>query len=393
MATEVYIPKMSDHMETGEFITWLVQEGDTVSEGAPIAEINTDKTVAEIEAPATGVVKGIRKGLTEGSVVAVGETICFIAKADEKIPELPAIGDIARSSGAPPRASRESTAGIAAGDQFHGSRAGGAIRATPSARRLAKELGVDINGVTGSGPAGRIHDEDVRAVAAGPTNGGSDGVSGGEWIGLTSIERSMGSRMLESAREIPQFSIECSMDMTHAIERAREEGSGITALLISMVAKALRRFPRLNGTFEQQRIRLNRDVNIGVAVASDRGLQVPVIKQADTKDLPQISEEIAALRKRCDDGTLRGEDIAEGTFTISNLGPLHVDRFVAMVNPPQAAILAVGEIANRPVALDGTTLGVRPLMSATLTADHRVVDGATASRFLNTVRDLLDARS
>jgi pyruvate dehydrogenase E2 component (dihydrolipoamide acetyltransferase) len=385
MAVELFMPKMSDHMEAGEVIRWLANEGDGVEEGQPILELLTDKVVAELEAPASGVLRGIRTGVKEGAIVPVGETMAFIAQPDEEVPILPSlVSSPPESRGAPVEAEP--------------SRA----RATPVARRIARELGVDLSLVTGTGPRGRIREEDVRAfadlVSTAPSTEPAE--AGARWSDLTLAQRRTGERMVESVQTVPQFALTINVDMTNAlslretlmpwIEEEAGERLSITTILVKVVAAALEQYPRANVSFQEGRIKMHRQVNVGVALGTDQGLVVPVIREANKKTLAQITEELASFRDRAREMRLEAEDLSGATFTISNLGMYGVDRFRAVINPPQAAILAVGRMVKMPIGMPDDTIALRPVMSLTLSVDHRAMDGIQGAEFLAEVKKRLE---
>jgi pyruvate dehydrogenase E2 component (dihydrolipoamide acetyltransferase) len=482
-------------MEVGEIIRWLVKEGDRVEAGQVLMEVMTDKVVAELEAPASGILKGIRAGAEDGAIVAVGETFAFIAEPGEPVPALPPLGPTgpkeAKEAALPPTPPAESSAPseysaelgqvratpvarrmakelgvdlalvkgtgpdgrikeedvrafadarqpvpeaaagrpeVAAGrPEVAAGRpevAAGrpevaeGIRATPVVRRLARELGVDLALVKGTGPEGRIREEDVRAFAEAPPSG-SPLIGGRElpsappleegvqWLDLNPIQRLTGQRMLESLQTAPQFALTTDADMTNALwlrealmERVLAETGerlSVTALLVKVVAAALGAYPRANAAFEGERVKLYDQINIGVAVGTDAGLVVPVIKEADRKSLVQITEDLKAFEEKArhthrSPSGMRfvGDDLTGGTFTISNLGMYGVDRFNAILNPPQSAILAVGRIIKTPVGMPDDTIALRPIMSLTLTVDHRSMDGVQGAKFLAEIKARLE---
>lgn len=389
MAVEVFIHKMSEHMETARIVRWLVSEGEWVEKHQVIMEVETDKVVADFEAPASGILKGIRPGAVEGAEVPVGETIAFIAGADEEVPVLPPLSVPSASTpvqGQPVEAVRSSRR-----------EEGASVRATPVARRVARELGVDLAHVIGTGPEGCIIEEDVRRFAAERVPFQEDGT----WLELTPAERTLGRRMLESVRTVPQFALTVSVDMSEALrcrERMMEdilvksgERLSITALVVKAVAETLQDHPRVKGRFVEGRIFVPTGVAIAVAVAGRDGLVVPVIREAHRKSLAQINREIAEFQRKAQTMRFDPAELAGGVFTVSNLGPFGIERFTAIVNPPESAILAVGQIVKKPVALPDDTVGVRAMMALTLSADHRVLDGVQAARFLVQLRQRLEA--
>lgn len=453
MAVEFYLPKMSDHMDEGRILKWLAKEGDYVSQGQLILELETDKVSADIESPASGILRGIRKGAEEGATVPVGETLAFIAATDEQIPDLPplssAVGSLGDSLSSPAFSTHPDSPAGKPEDKAPPD----AIRASPASRKLAKELGISLTSVKGTGPRGRITEEDVRqvwiassetepriekppgatpvagriaselGVAIGDLTGtgpggkitGKDVLSfvesqmavragpdeaGDEWQELTSVQRITGRRMLASVQTAPQFNLTISVDMTEALrwqgaiaERVLAETGArlsITAILIRVVAQALARSPRINASFVDGRIRLHRQVNIGVAIGSDQGVIVPVIKEADHKSLNRLATELKQLLQKSQQAGLSLDDLSGGTFTISNLGMYGVERFTAIVNPPESAILAAGRIVKTPVGLPDDTIALRPIMQLTLSADHRTVDGVQGSHFLAQIKEQIE---
>lgn len=453
MAVEVFMPKMTDHMESGEIIRWLVKEGDAVEQGQILMEVMTDKVVAEFESPATGILKGIRAGAEDGATIPVGETFAFIAAPDEQVPTLPPLKpaaaeatptavevaqsepepavpaepgqiratpavrklarelgvDLAQVRGTGPegRIREEDVRAHVEAQKVAATEESSGTRASPMARRIARELGVDLAQVPGTGPGGRIREEDVRAFAeakkgapAAPPQPFPAPATADTWLDLTPIQRLTGQRMLESVQSAPQFALTISADMTNALwlrealmERiVAETGErlSVTALLVKIVAAALRQFPRANASFQNGRLRLQSQINIGVAVGTDDGLVVPVIKEADRLSLAQVNAQIKAFQDKAKKMRFTNDDLSGGTFTLSNLGMYGIDRFDAIINPPQAAILAVGRAIKTPVAMPDDSIALRPMMSLTLTVDHRAMDGLQGAQFLADIKDRIE---
>ena len=394
MVVEVYMPKMSDHMELGEILDWLVGEGEHVEKGQPLLEIQTDKVVAELDAPASGFVKGIRRGAVPGAEVPVGETLAFIVTDDTE--QVPVLASLSPSD---ERSSPDSEEPLVMDRPEHQAAAdSGAIRATPVSRRLAKELGVDLTTVQGSGPGGRIREADVRAVAE--ANSVAPEVvaecdSSDEWFDLTAYQRVTARQMTVSAQTIPQFVLDRDVDVTSLLrlrtamsEKIEKDGGlrlTITALLVKLIGLSLRDCPRANASFENGRVRQHWHVNVGVAVGTPAGVAVPVIHDADSLDLGDIVQKLAHFREAAAEVQFRAGELADGTFTISNLGMYGVDRFTAMVNPPQAAILAVGRITERPARTAEGTIALCPQVTLSVTVDHRVLDGVQGAQFLDDI--------
>jgi len=396
MAFSVVMPALEMAQETGKLVSWRKKEGDRVTKGEPLLEIETDKAVMEIEAPADGVLAGIKS--PEGAVVPVGQTIAWIVAPGE---ELPADA----SSEFAPAARAKSETGPASGATTKASDAPAAASAkiSPKARRLAKELGVDVSSLSGSGPGGEILASDVQvaglrfpstAVSSAPT--GEPAAASNLEI-PTSIGRLMAERTTQSWTTVPHFFVTREVDAS-ALKAARAErkpdtGSAQaeslthTDLLVAIVARVLLKHPRLNASWSAEGIHLHDKVNIGVAVAVSDGVVTGVIHGAHAATLAEIAVQRRAVTDRARAGKLRPADIAGATFTISNLGMYKVDSFSAIIAPPQAAILAIGAIADRVVAVDGKA-AIRSMMTLTLSCDHRVADGVRAAAFMN---DLAEA--
>ena len=394
MAKEVYMPKMSDHMQEGTILSWLVAEGERVAERQPILEIETDKAVGEVEAPATGLLSAIREGAGEGAVVPVGEVIAFILQPGETPPSL---RPILSAQEVTPEAATETAPPTAAAPAAEP----GVILASPVARRVAKDLGVDLNRVTGTGPRGRIKEADVVAYAEGKA--GTESTEAVEpevtWRDLSTIQRITGEHMALSKSTVPHFVLSIKVDMTQAVRWReanaprilQETGQSVsyTAMLVKAVAAALKQHPLANAELADGRVKVHQVVHVGVAASTTAGLVVPVIRSADTKSVGTIAGELAEIQRKATTGRFTPEELAGGTFTISNLGMFGIDHFSAIINTPQSAILAVGRIARRPVCLSDSDIGVRPMMDLTLSVDHRVLDGAEGAKFLSDLRDLL----
>lgn len=421
MAVEFYIHKMSEHMDSAEIIQWLVAEGQVVAAQQPIVEVMTDKFAVELEAPQAGILAGIRPGCVKGAIVPVGEPIAYIAQPGERVPILPPFGEgvaaLAANAVTDPRVAAGATAEADSGE------ANGRVKSTPVARRVAKDLGVDIEQVHGTGPGGRVVEADIRAYAelrkplvpespvpelhvpaAPPVSPSGVSLSAGQdgfhFQELTPIQRITGERMRESVVSAPQFALDVYADATNLlwlqealadrVALAARARLSLTGLLIKITAEVLRQHPYAHAEFAGGRIKLFDAVNVGVAIGTDHGLVVPVIKDAAKKDLAAITAELAAFQEKARTLHFAGADLAGGTFTLSNLGMYGVERFTAIVNPPQSAILAVGAVMRQPVVLANDTLGVRPRFNLTLTVDHRVLDGLQAARFLSDLKQKIE---
>jgi pyruvate dehydrogenase E2 component (dihydrolipoamide acetyltransferase) len=408
MALEVTLPRLGQGMESGTIVRWLKSEGDRVEKGEALYELDTEKVTQEVEADASGVLLKILA--QEGEEIEVGKRIAVIGEEGEEVPAGEAakgpaaeaeqeVDEDEREEGSPGQArdeererGREAAAEQAARAEEPARTNGGRLKASPLARRIARERGIDLRGLTGTGPEGRIVAEDVERAAAAPAYAPAAAAPlEAEVVKLTSLRRTI-ARRLTVAWEAPAFQISMSADMTRALalrERLREEGVTVTDLLVKLAAIALLRHREVNAHFAGDELRIFPSAHVGLAVATERGLLVPVLREAERKPVTELAVERAQLVTRAREGKLAQEDLEGGTFTISNLGMYGVEQFIAVLNPPQAAILAVGAIEQRPVLAEGEFVP-RPLMSLTLTCDHRAVDGAKAAEFLREVKTLLE---
>ncbi len=404
MADQVILPRLGQGMESGSIVRWLKSEGDQVRKGEPLYELDTDKVTQEVEADVGGV---LLKILVDEGEVPVGTPVAFLGEAGEAVPEIeasapgepePAAGPAGTDPDEPQRTVERPAGSVPADERPVESVAsdGGRIKASPLARRIARERGIDLAALTGTGPEGRIVAEDVeRADVAGPPGAPATATGEAERVELTSLRRTVARRMTE-AWTAPAFQIVMSADMTRAqelrarlVERHPDERPTVTDVLIKVCAAALMRHREVNALYAGDAIELHPSANVGIAVATDRGLLVPVLPGCELKTVAEIAAARADLVARARDGGLQAADLEGGTFTLSNLGMYGVEQFVAVLNPPQAAILAVGAIDDRPVARDGEVVA-RPMMTMTLTCDHRTIDGATAADFLRTVKEFLE---
>ena len=382
MAFSVVMPALEMAQETGKLIAWRKKEGDSVSKGEPLLEIETDKAVVEVEAPADGILTGIKA--SAGAEVPVGQTIAWIVAPGEQPPSdgaspaAPAARATSHARSVQPQVAASAPSAAPASD----------VKISPKARRLAKELGVDLAAVHGSGPGGEILASDVQAAASAP----SAAEKSSPTIEVpTSLGRIMAERTTQSWTTVPHFFVSREIDATAldqfresivaAIESTHQVRVTHTDLLVALVARVLLKHPRLNASWTAEGIRLHDHVHMGVAIAVNDGVVAAVIPNAHTASLAEIALHRREVAERARAGKLRPADIADATFTISNLGMYHVDQFSAIITPPQAAILAVGSIADRIVAVDGKP-AVRPMMIFTISCDHRVADGARAAMFL-----------
>jgi pyruvate dehydrogenase E2 component (dihydrolipoamide acetyltransferase) len=401
VATQVILPRLGQGMESGTIVKWLKSEGDRVEKGEPLFELDTDKVTQEVEAEASGVL--LRIAVPEGEV-PVGETVAFIGEEGEEAPasaEKPAEAP-ARE---PEREEGREAAAEAAERQEQPADAAaptsnGRIKASPLARRIARERGIELSSLRGTGPDGRIVAEDVERAEAAPATRPAErpaAVPAGEVerIPVSNVRRTI-ARRLTQAWEVPVFQLQASADMTRVnalVARLRERDPElrvtVTDVLTKVCASALLRHREVNAEWTDDAILLHPSANVGLAVAAPQGLVVPVIRSAERLALSEIATVRADLVGRARENRLRTEDLEGGTFTISNLGMFAVESFTAVLNPPQAAIVAVGATEERAVALGGE-LVVRPMVTLTATFDHRAVDGAPAAAFLQTLKEGLE---
>jgi pyruvate dehydrogenase E2 component (dihydrolipoyllysine-residue acetyltransferase) len=373
--TDVIMPALEMAQESGRILRWLKVEGDEVVKGEPLMEIETDKVTVDVEAPADGVLAGVRAA--EGDDVPVGETVAFVLAPGEALPQPAAVAAVVPEA-APPAAAKAPAAAAVPSD-------GGprAPLASPKARRLARERGIDLAAIAGSGPRGAIVATDLEtARSTAPEPRSSE--PGAIW-------KRMAERTTASWQSTPHFFLVRDTDASELV-RLREslraqaglESVTHTDLLVKVAAEALARHPGVNASWRDGTLARSSDVNVGIAVAIDEGLVVPVVHGADHLGLDEVAARRTELVAAAREGRLRPEDVSGGTFTISNLGMYGVDAFLAIVNAPQGAILAVGRISDRVVAHDGHPV-VRPLLTLGMSFDHRVVDGARGAEFLDTL--------
>ena len=448
---DVAMPRLSDSMEEGTILKWLKSDGDEISRGDELVEIETDKANMTYEADESGALEIVAK---EGDTLAVGETIATIGggsaqpaedaggeqepAAEEAEPEEesaddappPDRSDVPTAEDSAPESEQEEQAPVATADEQVDQPAGdgnGRVKASPIARRMAAELGVELSGLTGSGPGGRIVKSDVQAAAkngapadeapaeqeeARPTEPAPEAeaakpaaTSGDATTGkgettieeLTRLQQTIARRMAESKATAPEFVLTLEVDMGEAVEFRKQLKAAagdnpppsFNDFVVKASALALREFPRANGAYRDGKFELYSRVNVGIAVAGQDALIVPTIFDADSKSLGEIARDARALAERVRAGAITPPELSSGTFSVSNLGMFGIKRFVAVINPPQAAILAVGEMTPRPVVRDGE-VGVRPIMELTLTCDHRILYGADAAQFLGRIRERLE---
>jgi pyruvate dehydrogenase E2 component (dihydrolipoamide acetyltransferase) len=387
MPISVVMPALELTQETGKLVSWHKKEGQAVAKGETLLEVETDKAVVEVEALADGFLAGVKA--KEGDVIPVGQTIAWIVNKGESVPldEPPAA---AAASAATPAAHAAESA-VPSAEAVN---SGAKLKISPKARRLASELHVNLDSVRGSGPAGEILASDIEAAAkssaASPSIAASG--SGAKIETLTAIGRLMAERTTQSWTTVPHFFLVREVD-ANAFHKAREKlaasastNSGVkithTDLLTALVARVLLQHPRMNASWTPAGIQLHPEVNIAIAIAVNDGVIAAVIRNAHVASIAEVATQRRDLAERAKSGKSRPQDFAGATFTISNLGMFQIDSFTAIIPPPQAAILAVGAISDRIVAIDGQPV-VRSMMTLTLSCDHRVVDGARGAQFLN----------
>jgi pyruvate dehydrogenase E2 component (dihydrolipoamide acetyltransferase) len=463
MATQVVMPKLSPTMEEGQLSRWLKNEGDKVSVGEPLAEIDTDKATMEAQALAAGVLRKIL--VPAGETVPLGAVIAIIGEPDEdisglvseassgaaqaeqkepveekKVEEQPAGGDGDAATHSPPAAAPDSGGGqpapqpqqpqpTAADAGGNGQRAeGGRLIVSPIAARMAAEAGINLHDLRGSGPGGRIVKRDIEAAMSGaaaeapaqpqaqpqppgqpaaqlravPTSAQqpapvpADGAAPYHEENVTTMRATIARRLVTSLGPVPHIFLTTEVEMDKTVEMRLqlneldpENKASINDFVIKMAAVALMQHPTVNATFQEKTVRYYERADVGVAVALENGLITPVVRSANTKSVGQISREVKELAERARNRKLAPDEYTGATFSVSNLGMFGIDEFTAIINPPEAAILAVGAVTPRPVVREGQVV-VRQIMRLTLSCDHRIVDGATGAKFLQTLKKLLE---
>ncbi len=391
MATNVIMPSLGFDMTEGQLARWLKNEGDPVGKGQAIAEIETEKATVEIEAAVSGILARII--VHAGETVPVGTLIGVIAEAGEEVTAVSAPSPPAPPAPPPPAPVHEAGEGAAPSEAR--------VKASPVARKMAEEAGLDLSGVKGTGPGGRVVERDVQAAIATGSAPAPPGVPAGPAPGaavpLNRMRKTIARRMTESKAAAPHFYITVEINMEDAMKMREQlnvlapetERISVNDLIVAAAARTLARFPALNASYREGNLEMHSQVNIGIVVALEDGLIPPVVRDADKKPLKRIAAESRALTERARTNKLRSDDLGDGTFTVSNLGMFDVDEFIAIINPPEAAILAVGAVTRRPVAVAGE-VRIASLMKTTLSVDHRVADGAQAGRFMQEFKKLLE---
>lgn len=434
MATEIVMPRLSDSMEEGTVLQWFVSEGDPVVNGEPLVEVETDKASVTYESEVDGTVLAI--SVPAGESAAVGSVIAVVGQPGETVaapsgssspsgadrpspternapPEREFVPEPSASSSGSPLSADGANG---AGRELVSAPRAGRPKASPLARRIAAELEVDLSTVAGTGPQGRIVRADVERAAAGGQVVSQDGGQGGAPVHaeapaaehrpsaqgesarrpLTRIQQTIARRMAQSRATVPDFELRVEVDMTDLVtmrEQLRaypESLPSFNDFIVKAVALALREFPRVNGSYRDGEIEEHSQVNVGIAVAGEDALVVPTVTDADRKSVRDIAAASRELAAKVRDGSISPAELAGGTFTVSNLGMYGIDSFSAVINPPQAAILAVGSLRPRAVATEDGTIVARSTVHLSLACDHRILYGADGARFLHRVQELLE---
>jgi len=369
------MPRLSLTMKEGTVVQWFKKEGETVTKGEPLVEVLSEKVTYDVEAPESGTLRKILA--SEGSNVPVDQAIGMISapnevlteaeiKAQVSLPKVEEVAEIHKGEVVPETVER--------------------VLASPAAKRLAKELGINLAQVKGTGPDGRIVEDNVKHFA----EQGSMKPRVREMIPLAGIRKTTAERVSLSARTAPHSTITMEVDMTNAVKFHDEKAFSYTDMLVKASAVALKEYSILNSTLEDEQIKVLEDINVGVAVATEKGLIVPVVHNTDKKALSEISATVNELVEKAKQGRLTKEDLTGGTFTITNLGMYGVDLFIPIINPPEAAILGVGRITEKPVCVDNE-IKMQPVVQLSLSFDHRIVDGAPAAQFLQKIKRVLES--
>lgn len=384
MATEVILPRIDPGMSEGTIREWKKKEGDWVEKGEVLFILETEKVTFEVEAEESGI---LGKVLAKtGDVVPVGKIVAFIVQPGEEVPEIPVKPREAVVPAEKAKATEQPTA----------------IKASPLAKSVAKEHGIDLSLIKGTGPGGRITKGDVMQVIEGAKKAEVAPTleeEPGETIPLSSMRRTIARRMVESFQSAPHFYLSVEVDakelsqvreeLTPYIERLTGIRLTYTDLLLKITAQALKQHPEINSTWTRDGIKRLNNVNLGLAIAVEGGLIVPVLGQANTKSLAEITTMRADFAGRATQGKIRLDEMRGGSLTLTNLGMFGIDQFNAIINPPESCILAVGRIMDKPIVYNGE-IAIRPRMNITLSIDHRILDAASGSNFLQTIKELVE---
>lgn len=403
MVTTVIMPQMGLTMEEGKIVEWLKKEGERVEKGEPLFQIETDKVTLEVESPGSGILRKIL--VKEEETVPIITVIGYIAEAGEPIPEAEGVGPAKEAAPtqaevkAPPK--EAPVPEPARAEMVPGER----VKASPVAKKLAEEHKIDLSRIKGSGPGGRITKEDVEAAIAGATAAvavpaaAPAAAEEGKLQQMSSMQKIIADRTAKSKVAAPHFYVSMEVDMEKAVALQEQlkpkvqvevgQKLSLTEILVKAVALALKDYPRANVGLEGEKIKFLPEANVGVVVAMEEGLLIPVIRKADSKSLSQITKESKELVAKARAGQLKPEEYSGGSISISNMGMLGVDHFTAIINQPEAAMLAVGRVVEKPVAIYGM-ITVRPMMSITISCDHRLLYGAHAAQFLGKLKGILE---
>jgi pyruvate dehydrogenase E2 component (dihydrolipoyllysine-residue acetyltransferase) len=414
MRYEIKMPKLGFDMESGTIVRWIKQKGDYVEAGKPVLEVETDKATIEVEALNSGLLTDILA--KEGDTVPVGVPVGILDSEEIKTLEALSPQETLGSSLSPASESNRATEArrLTSEEKPAESNGGGPIAISPLARKIAKEDGVDVYGIEGTGPRGMIVKKDIlkfiqstqkrpgREEPSYPVEESAEtdaqsALSGTQRTPLSKMRQAIARRMVHAFTTIPHFTVSMGVAMSKSMDLRKsynavhpeEQHLSVNDLIVRAAALALRKYPRLNSTFDEDALEMHAEINVGIAVALDEGLITVVIPNVGHKALSQIAVETREVIRRAKEGKLRPQDLEGGTFTVSNLGMFGVDKFTALINPPEAAILAVGAVQETPWNVDGAIV-LQPRMELTLSVDHRVSDGAEAARFLRVARNYLE---
>jgi pyruvate dehydrogenase E2 component (dihydrolipoamide acetyltransferase) len=392
MASKVIMPKLSPTMEEGQIARWLKKEGDKVSAGEPLAEIDTDKATMEMQALSNGVLRKIL--INEGESAPLGQLIAVIAEPNEDIASILSETPAPEKKEAPPEPAPVVPAPASVPETVKTD--SGRLIVSPLAARMAADSGLDLRSIQGSGPNGRIIKRDIEAALTQPKPKAGPSATGYRDEPISEIRKTIAKRLVTSIGPVPHFFLTIDIEMDRAAEMRKNINAldpdlkiSVNDIVIKVAAAALIQHPQVNASFQEKFIRYYEHADIGVAVAIEDGLITPIIRAADQKSLSQIAGEVRELAERARTKKLKPEEYTGASFSISNLGMFGIDEFTAVINPPEGAILAVGAMTPKPVVRDNEIV-VRQMMRVTMSCDHRVIDGATGAKFLQTFKKILE---
>lgn len=401
MAEKLLMLALSPTMETGTIVQWNKDVGDEISSGDKVCEVETDKATMDYEALVEGTL--LKKLKEKGDEAEVGEAIGVVGEEGEDISDILEEGkakekpkkkkepeEEEKPSKEPEKPEKKEK------EEAEGEEPPGGVKASPLARKIAKEKGVDISQIEGTGPGGRVVKKDVEAFEEKPKPGKKKAPEAGERIKISKKRKIIAKRLSESKFTAPHYYLRLSVNMEEIIDSrmslnaGRSDRISMNAFLIKFTAEALKRHPIINSTWEEDEIVIHPSIDIGLAVAQEDGLIVPVVRDCVNKGIVQIDKELRELVKKAKEGALKPEEYTGATFTISNLGSYGIEEFTAIINPPASAILAVGMITDEPVVVDDEHFVILPMMKMTMSCDHRVIDGATGAEFLKDLKDIME---